>query len=52
VSIDRELELDGIRGITLGSWYHCLPISESDSEGDCTAVVCKVVCCMELRLGL
>ena len=40
-----EFELDGINS---GSWYHCLPIRiyHWQWEGDCTAVVCKVVCCM------
>ena len=27
-------------------------ISLTRTEGSCTAVVCKVVCCMEVRLGL
>jgi len=36
-----------------GSWCYCLPIRiyHWKWEGDCTAVVCKVVCCMEVRRG-
>jgi len=42
-------------GINSGSWYHCLvPIGIYHLlwEEDCTAVVCKVVCFMEVRPGL
>ena len=38
-----EFELDGINS---GSWYHCLPIRI------CTAVVCEIVCYVEVRPGL
>jgi len=41
-------------GINSGSWYHCLPtgIYHWLWEGDCTAVLCEVICCMEVRPGL
>ena len=46
-----ESELDEINS---GSWYHCLPIGIYHwlGEGGCIAVVCKVVCYMEVRPGL
>jgi len=45
-----EFELDWINS---GSWYHCLPIRiyHWKWEGDSTAVVCELVCCMEVRPG-
>jgi len=41
-------------GINSGSWYHCLPIRiyHWKWEEDCTAVMCEVVCCMEVKPGL
>jgi len=42
-----EFELDGRNS---GSWFRCLPIRiyHWQWDGDCTAVVCEAVCCMEV----
>jgi len=45
-----RFELDGVSS---GSWCHCLPVGICHWwwEGDCAAVVCEVVCCIEVGPG-
>jgi len=58
LSVDRDADAAvrpefEFNGISSGSWYHCLPIKiyHWQWDEDCTAIVCEVVCCMEVRPG-